>query len=202
MMLAMLTAAAFADFAMGWHAITADEEVVSFYLRSSITGPHDARRVTALTIKPKRNAVINSTRFTLEINCLKKTGRYLNFIAFADKDIPIPQVSRPRAEATPIQPASIGYYLWVASCEPAPDALGHYIPIMVDPYIFADQVIRIQRVGVAEEFAIAMAAIDPKIAPETYEQSLNAMVPLSSQTQVRAIKEVSPVHPSGSKPTP
>ncbi|MFY9350642.1 MAG: surface-adhesin E family protein [Sphingobium sp.] len=189
MFLAVLGAAAFIDFANGWHAISVEDGVVAFYLRSSIAGPHDSRRVTAMTINPQQNQLINSVRFTLRIDCLKRTAQYVDYAAFSNPLKPAVSVTPPFADARPIQPSSIGDRLWSTTCEPVPDELGHFYPIMIDPYLFADQVVRIRRVGIADEFAIILAAIDPKKAPETYETSINSMVPLPKQMQVRSIKE-------------
>lgn len=189
-MLALLAAGALAAYINGWHAIAGDAQSITFALQSSVSGPSTARTVTALTVRPADQDIVKSAKFSISYNCADKTGQYLSMQRFAAPNEPIAPPETPRFGPRAFILGSIGEQLYNFVCTAPPDGMGHGHAIMLDPYVVADQFIRLQRLGIQRDIAMAIAALDPHQAPKTYEDALNAGVPLYRQAFVRAIKEV------------
>ena len=179
----------FEQYMHGWWIITGDRNFVTFALRSSIQGPPSARRLAGRTIASQAQSGLLETRFTVEIDCLKRRSRYINLTGYGATGTQAVPLPKPSQNFRPITPKSNGEYLASFACET--NAQGDppvgYLTMLPTREV-ADQTFRFIGLGLDRDAAAALAAIDARRAPKAFNDLLQVLVTAARQPYVRAIK--------------
>jgi len=172
-----------------WYLVAGDSRYVEFALGGSLFGPSSGRSITAEMVGRNIDHGIKFTRFSATLNCDQGLIRYRENITFDEEGRLLAKLPLPSIAWQPVKRDSAGEALQRFAClannqlEPS---TGY--PTMQTKLKAADEFFRLFGLGLNVDAAGALAAVDARRAPKTFNDLLNVLVSAERQDFVRAIK--------------
>jgi hypothetical protein len=173
-----------------WWIFSANETHVSFVLKNKISGSRTDRIGESLLIGKRTENGVKAVRTSYAVNCDVGTVQVIANKGFSSSgdyvwDVPV-------ANSGPIVPNTGTFGLqfrdYLCSADTS-TIVNEPLPIMLRPFQVADHFFRLRGLGLEQTAATAIASVDSKRSPKTFNQLLQTFVPTDLQDMVRLIKD-------------